>query len=360
MARRTRGYSLAPGESLPKKKVRRLALYAGVQGWKNTEYVELLGSAIEALGKEAVIAGIAPPRLRMLHCVLFLIIHRPTHFFYDPRWGLQKRFGAELEGRALGMLLSLIGCVPVSLLNDLPELIWRRKISLVNKERGLCLVLIDPDIGQIFAPEIKNQVGPVPMAFSARTLQTLKKKWRTYPTTTRSGELSISFVGSLYEPRTSILREAQDRLSEQGVNLVVTGRALADPKIEADEYFRLLGESPQTFTTADQAFTSTKQDFPPHLVYRYIEALAAGTLLIAPSVPGAERYFTPDVHYLECPNIDYLSSHIPKILMDFQKIETIRKNGRTRVTELAESGFYWNRINDELIAHGFPRLLAER
>ena len=360
MSGRTSGDKVAFGGAVSKKRVRRLALYAGVHGWKNTEYVELRGTAEEALGKDAVLAGIAPPRLRLIHCALFLISHRPTHFFYDPRWGAQKRLGAELEGRTLGMLLNIIGCVPISILNDLPELIWRKKISLVNKNRGICIVLVDPDTGRTLAPEIRNQIGPMPMALSASTLRKLKKRWRTYPTIKESGELSISFVGSLYEPRTSILQEAQEQLAEQGVKLVVTGRALGDPKIQADEYFRLLGEFPQTFTTADQALTSTKQDFPPHLVYRYIEALAAGTLLIAPSVPGAERYLIPDVHFLACPNIEYLSNQIPQILMDFQKIETLRKNGRARVTELVEMGFFWNRINDELIANGFASLLDEK
>ena len=342
----------------PISRAPRLALYAGQGGWKNTEYSELLASAREALGEAAVISGVAPRGGRLLHCCFFLLRHRPTHFFYDPRWGSRKPFTAALEGRVLGALLHLIGSVPVSLLNNLPEVTWRQKIALVNRKRGLCIALTDPTIAQPVAPELRNLVGPIPMALSSRTLKDLKQKWRPYPKVTKLSEVTISFVGSLYEPRTSLLLEARRRLGRRGVKLEIVGRNLSDPKIDENTYFKLLQQSPFTFTTADQAFTSPEQGFPVHLVYRYIEAIAAGTLLIAPAVPGAERYFAPNVHFLECPTIDYLSDKIPDILLDSEKTEWIRENGRSRVEEMVEGGFFWTRINEELIAHDLERLFS--
>ena len=336
----------------------RLALYAGEGGWKNTEYSELLASAREALGESAVISGLAPRWGRLLHCCFFLLRRRPTHFFYDPRWGSRKPFAAALEGRVLGALLYLIGSVPVSLLNNLPEVTWRKKIALVNRKRGLCITLVDPTIAQAVAPELRDLVGPIPMALSSRTLGDLKEKWRSYPKLMKLPEVSISFVGSLYEPRTSLLLEARKRLGRRGVNFEIVGRRLTDPKIEGTTYFKLLKQYPFTFTTAEQAFTSPEQGFPVHLVYRYIEALAAGTLLIAPAVPGAERYFVPNVHFLECPTIDYLSDKIPDILLDSERIDWIRRNGRSRVAEMVEGGFFWTRINEELIAHDLERLFS--
>jgi len=337
----------------------RFAFYAGSAGWENTEYVELLASAGEAMGTEAVVPVVAPPRRRLLHCVIFLVRARPSHFFYDPRWGLQGRVGAQFEGCVIGATLALIRCVPVSLLNDLPEVNWRKKISLVNGNRGICVVLVDPEIGQIYAPEIKNQVGPMPMALSMQRLQYLKKRWRAYEQKPNTGSLKIGFVGSLYEPRTSILNEAKSRLKPKGLDLVIHGRSLGDPKIGANQYFELLAQAPLTFTTADQAQTESTLNFPIHLVYRYIEALASGTALIAPSVPGAEIYFVPGIHYIECPDLDYLVEKIPSELSDWKGIEKVREHGRARVEELVAAKFFWTRIDRELASRGFRKILPK-
>ena len=41
-----------------------------------------------------------------------------------------------------------------------------------------------------------------------------------------------------------------------------------------------------------------KQLILPHLVYRYTEVLASGSLLVAPIVPGVEEYFRPGVDFV--------------------------------------------------------------
>lgn len=337
----------------------RLMLYAGPRGWENIEYQELLASAEEDGRISEVVPVTASARWRSVHCALQLLLVRPSHFFYDPRWGAQSRFWGFLEGRLLWAILTMLQCVPISLLNNLPERGWRRKISLVNGRRGICLVLVSPEVGARFAPEIVDQVGPMPMPFSGSRLKNLKLNWRDYDNHSSESGIEISFVGSLYEPRASILKNAKEKLAEAGVELLISGRELQNSKIGPEQYFSLLSRSPHTFTTAEQALTGSEDSFPIHLVYRYIEALAAGTLLIAPAVEGAERYFTPGVHFLESPNLLHLSREVPSKLRDGELVRTIRNAGRERVEELVKSGFFWSRIDTELVARNRPGLFID-
>lgn len=334
----------------------RLALYAGRQGWKNPEYIELLQSAREFLGEKSVLAVTAPRRFRLLHCILIALLKRPTHFLYDPRWGAQTRFLATVEGLGISVALRAINCVPISLLNNLPESVWRKKISRVSGKRGICLMLVAPSVGKVFAPEIENQVGPMPMALSQQTFAKMREGWLPTGRIDTSSGIIISFVGSLYEPRTSMLEFAERELASQGIELRIYGRTLDQPKIPVVEYFRLLAESAVVYTTADQAHTEDKTSFPIHLVYRYIEVLATGALLVAPAVPGAENYFVPGVHFVECPTTEALAKEVPVFLRNANEVRRVRESGRERVSELVREHFFWRRVDAELRHHNFSPL----
>lgn len=334
----------------------RLILYAGSQGWKNPEYIELLKSAREFLGDGSVLAVTAPRHFRLIDCVYTVLKHRPTHLFYDPRWGAQTRLQGAFEALAISAALRAVGCVPICLLNDLPEVVWRKKISMVSGQRGICLMLVSPEIGRVYAPEIQNQVGPMPMPLSQETFAQLRKKWLPSQSIDAASDPTISFVGSLYEPRTSMLAVAERELALKGVKLQIFGRKLDEPKIRPEEYFRLLAQSATVFTTADQAYTADQTEYPIHLVYRYIEVLATGALLIAPAVSGAERYFSPGMHFLECPSIDVLIQDVPKILSDEKQVSEIRERGRKQVSALVAQNFFWRRVNEELRARGITHL----
>lgn len=337
----------------------RLILYAGSQGWKNPEYIELLKSAREFLGDGSVLAVTAPRHFRLIDCVYTVLKHRPTHLFYDPRWGAQTRLQGAFEALAISAALRAVGCVPICLLNDLPEVVWRKKISMVSGQRGICLMLVSPEIGRVYAPEIQNQVGPMPMALSQETFAELRKKWLPSQAIDAASDHTISFVGSLYEPRTSMLEFAKQELALQGVRLKIFGRKLDEPKIPPEKYFRILTQSAFIYTTADQAHTADQTDYPIHLVYRYIEVIAAGALLVAPAVPGAETYFVPGVHFLECPTAEALANDVPVDLRDAKKVRRIRESGRQRVSDLIAEHFFWERINQELRDRGF-RPLSKR
>ena len=81
-------------------------------------------------------------------------------------------------------------------------------------------------------------------------------------------------------------------------------------------------------------------------------------MLIAPAVEGAERYFKPGVHFLESPNLEYLGQRVPLKLRDPDLVRTIRTAGRARVEELVRSGFFWARINEEILARNLVPLFV--
>ena len=52
------------------------------------------------------------------------------------------------------------------------------------------------------------------------------------------------------------------------------------------------------------AFCEIDWSWIQNLVYRYLEVLASGSLLIAPNVPGVDRYFKPGIHFVSYENND--------------------------------------------------------
>ena len=93
-------------------------------------------------------------------------------------------------------------------------------------------------------------------------------------------------------------------------------------------------------------------DWISHLIYRYIEAMASGSLFIAHDVPGVQRYFTPGVHFISYENID---DAIEKTLFYLNNQESrikIARQGKARADDLINSRSFWVQIDSSLGKNG--------
>lgn len=331
----------------------RILLFAGRRGWENPEYVEFQQSAIEFLGPRRVVSSWAPKGLRTFWLSISLVLRRPSHFLYDPRWGSTNRILAVIEAHTIKLTCHITGCVPIGLLNDIPEITWRRKLGIVCNDLGVCLVLVSPKTARREIPEITVAAGPTPMPMSRRSLRTHQQEWPSPDSFENQSAPVVTFVGSLYEPRESILSAFGQALDAWGIEFKTLVRDIKEPKIPRSAYMKFLATSDLTVTTADQM--KTDKSLPirvQHLVYRYIEALAAGTVLIAPTIEGAEEFLEAGTHFIRCDDISSPPPQLRRILMNRVLLEKIRLNARQRIRELTEEDFFWTFVNRELKSFG--------
>jgi hypothetical protein len=191
------------------------------------------------------------------------------------------------------------------------------------------------------------------MPFSIRTLDNLQRS-RIELVAANSMQRVVRFTGSLYEPRTTFLRDFKEALGTTDHRVEVLGRELGSPRVTDGEYWRRLSSAAIVITTADQAVQAgTDRTWIPHLVYRYLEVLASGSLLLAPHVPGVSRYFEPGKHFV---GFESLADAIDKarFYIDHpQEAEMIRMAGHEKAAQLIRIHSFWLQIDTALGSESF-------
>jgi glycosyltransferase involved in cell wall biosynthesis len=181
------------------------------------------------------------------------------------------------------------------------------------------------------------------MAISYQRLESLRLLRESQA---KIGGTRAVFSGSLYEPRTTILNEIRDNVRERGRELEILARPHAGERVSNEEYWSRLSQADIIVTTADQIAGPGIDDLGmPHLIFRYSEALAAGALLIAPTVPGIERYFIPGRHFVSFDSIEDVAEKICFYLENEDERLKISRAGNERISNLISTYAYWVAID---------------
>lgn len=317
----------------------KLCIESGVKGWELIDYKELYYSSSDYLGENNVYKlQIEKDKsyLKQIYCSIKT--NKPTHCIYDPRTGSQNWVLGLLQSFFIAILYQYYGIVPISVLTDLPVRAWRAQSAVVTAQRGIVICLMSPkDIFRIFPH--RRLIGPITMPFSRKTLKLLD----ALRNEKKSDESkSIIFTGSLYEPRTTILNQISEKLKEKRINLEVKGRPLGSVRISDIDYWERLVNASMVFTTANQISSKqTDWDWIPHLIYRYLEVTASGSLLIANEVPSLERIFKPGIDYISFNSIEDAVCKIEYYWNNKSEMELIAKNGNLKARSLIEINAYW-------------------
>ena len=103
------------------------------------------------------------------------------------------------------------------------------------------------------------------------------------------------------------------------------------------------------FTTADQiSLPEIDWSWVQNLVYRYVEVLASGSLLIAPEVPGVDKYFITGKHFVSFNNVEDAIQKISYYLENKNEREIIAKQGNEIARSLIASRIFWTLIDSNL------------
>lgn len=319
-----------------------LAIDAGEVGWSLIEYQELLRSAKEYFGHGNVVKVVVSNRDRFFSEVRQQLAGCSiTHYVFDPRSLSERAAVSWLQTVRVGLWLARNDIIPIARLTDVPVRRWRLQTAIVTARAGTCSILMQPARAARWCAH-KSLVGPLPMPLSMETAEHLARVSRA--TEVRTG--SVVFVGSLYEPRATFLRDLSASLSERSVELVLKTRAEGGRRIPDEEYWQTLASADVIVTTASQTFgKGLDRIVEPHLIYRYLEACAVGRPLVAQVVPGTECLFKPGDHFVPFEDVDSASEAILQLLDDRERRTQLGTAGLGLAKALASANYFWAQID---------------
>jgi hypothetical protein len=316
-----------------------LCIEAGLKGWESLEFKELYASACEYLGSDRVYkVQIRKDENYLRQIRMALGEARPSHYLYDPRTGSQNWYVGLWQAFNIAFLLHLQGTIPIVLLTDLHVRTWRAQSAIVTAKRGTVIAFVSVrEISPIFPH--RRLVAPSLMPLSETTMAFLDALFEKRP---QNPPRKALFTGSLYEPRNSILRTIAENLKSRGFVLEIKGREDGGPRIPDLDYWSMLSHELIIVTTADQ-IDSILIDWQwiKHLLYRYIEVMASGALLVAPDVPGVRRYFVPGEHFVSFTTPAHASEVIEYYLNNEAERAAIAQKGRARAKALVAARSFW-------------------
>lgn len=318
-----------------------VCIEAGSAGWLLIEFKELYSTACEYLGSEkAFKICIAHEHDYYTQVKIAVNLHRPSHYYFDPRTGSQKWFFALVESIRITVLLTVHGITPIVLLADFGARTHRIQAAILTVFRGAVITFISHNIGRVLFPHDRF-IAPSLMPLS---LSTLDRMDRMKNHATRFNQNKVLFVGSLYEPRSTFLYQLANNLREKGIELEIKGREPMRKRRSDTEYWELLTSYPITVTT-NEPQDSLDFPFTPQLTYRYLEATASGTLLLAPEVPGSSHYFIPGQHFVCFSSLQEAEEKIEYYIRHKTDRFNIARAGELRARSLVESKKYWLSID---------------
>ena len=333
----------------------KIVIEAGERGWNSIELKELYQSAREYLGEDSVLRLVVDRNMVYQRQVNRLLSMNTdvTHYLYDPRTGRaedkQNLWNALTDSVSMALLLRRYGITPVILLTDIGYRYWRYQAAAVSAQTGVVVSFMSNKLSQAMFPH-SRLIGPSIFPMSQATLYYLMDLRETLEAEGKI-EKKVRFTGSLYEPRASFMREFERLL---GPAADICGRELGSARKPDAAYWHLIASAEIVITTASQSYNSNR-DLPHvlHMVYRYIEVLACGSLLLAPAVPGVMNYFTPGIHFVPFESVQDAHDKAVYYLEANEQADRIRLEGQRRAKALIESRVFWLQINAALGPKGF-------
>ena len=323
-----------------------IVIEAGAGGWQLIEYKELFKSAQEYFGAERVSRLDINPGLSYLSQVrCSLRSNKFSHRLYDPRTGSQRVIPGFFQALSIAFLYSIYGVTPICALTDFPIARQRFQVAVVSARRGVTFTLMQPKlVGRSFPH--RRLIGPMPMALSAETVGALIEN---PPLIEKMNMVPVAFVGSLYEPRIATLRAVAAHLERHGIKLEVIGRDLKVPRGDDTSYWSSIRSAQIVITTADQRIFHDRENLGlRHLVYRYFEVLAVGSLLVGQVVPGLGRFLVEGEHFVGYDSPADAAKKIQWALNNPSELERISRAGQERCRDLVQAGIFWQTVETGL------------
>lgn len=322
----------------------RLGIESGKVGWTHVYFEELLASAQEYIGADAVEQIVIDrdqpylPQFRLWSSRLKI-----THVLLDVRTGAQTWPRALIDVLMMSWRLRRARVTPVVVLTDASLRRHRLQAAVLTAFSGVVVTFMSSDLVRPMFPH-RRLLGPMPMPVSAARLRWLDDVRSSVPATAVP---TVSFIGGAYPPRSVFLDRLASALRGTGVELTIYANKYA---ISNDDYWRVLATSDVIITTTMQGMPRSDMDriWIQQLVFRFSEALSAGAVLVSSTVPGGERFFVPGADFASFVSLAEARDVLVRLSQDSEFRERLRAHGHDTAVRLAREHTYWRAIDQAL------------
>lgn len=323
-----------------------ICIAAGEKGWESIEFQELRRSAREYLGEQGLIElAVSSPKTYLKQVWGVLAGSEVTHYLFDPRTGSQSFLASFFEALAIGMMLAYRGVIPIAYCTDISERNWRLQVALVTATKGVLVCFMASSAVTRIFPH-RRVVGPSIMPFSVETFEKISGLRRT---SGKRYKEEVSFVGSLYEPRTTTLFKIRSLLAEKGISFDVSTRNMGEPKAPEVSYWKSLASSEiQVTTTSQIRHRGADLSEVNQLVYRATETLVCGAALVIEEAEGIDIFFQDRVHLYCYKTPEEAVSIVRELLADRSKLAAVKMAGKQRIEEIVRGQIFWRTIDSAL------------
>lgn len=318
---------------------KKVLIGAGQGGWEIIEYQELFNSAKEYFGEENIEKiSVENLYLHNLAVLLALLRNRYSYYIYSPRTSPQDFVSIIIDSFLIGIQCWFFNVQCICMLSDAPVRKWRYASILSTILNGKIFSLMDKEYTKSLLPS-KKTFGPYLLPYSRSTSQYLFNLSRDTPRLN-----SVFFSGWAYSDRKRIFNHVSSSLDRLSIPYSFSNRSSNGSRNTNDAYFLELSSYTILFTTSSQIQTknSSGLDRYPHFIYRYLEALLAGNLMVCHYCKGIERYFIPDTHFLAYNDADEAVSQTINAYRNYNDLRSIAIAGQERALELVSNYVFWS------------------
>ena len=338
----------------------KVVIEAGSDGWKAVFFEELRDSLCEYLTPEEVVCSTIDRKKNYLRQALSkLKSERPTHYCFDPRTGPQSAASTMVNSCVLIFFLGLWKITPIVILTDASIRLWRYQAFLLTGSSGVIITFLDTQsMGALFTH--KRVIGPSFMPISSKTIESLDLHNKNI-NQNDFDFTEVYFLGSLYDTRKNFLTdlESELRTSNSKVQLIIEEKS---SDISSVDYWKKIASHKCVVTTTFQYHTSnypTDRIYINQMVFRISETLAAGKLLFCTNVPGMNKYFLEDHHFVSYRTSSEAASKMHYYSEHPNEASEIALNGHNRYRELVTESSFWVGV-DKMLESSKTRSLLFR
>ena len=323
---------------------RRLAIESGIIGWTHVYFEELLASARERYGTNAVLQQTIDrdaPYLSQFRANIDR--DQPTHVVLDVRTPGQTWTHSLREAFFTARHLLRRNITPIVVLTDAFYRRQRWHAAVLTAHSGVVVTFAHRRIVRPIFPHTRI-LGPLPMPISVSRQQWLEAERAKRPDTP---DIRVQFIGSVYPPRDRFLAVVDGFLKERGIELRINGDKAGTSN---EDYWR-------TLVNADVIVTTTMQGPPrPYMdwiwvqqaVFRYAESTAAGAALVAAPVDGGFPYFVKDEDFLEFHGVHEAIECVTRLVSDPKRRTALAEHGHATSHRLSTEFAFWDAIDQAL------------
>ncbi len=334
-------------------KDKNIVIEAGKNGWKSIFLGELFISAVESEEFDDVSKlCISSNSGYIKQNFKFLKSYKPKYFLFDIRTLQGNHIKRLIVAFYLVIIFKRFGIKPISILTD-PSLRFDRILTIfITSTIGKIVTFIDYSlVSRFFYKSVV--VGPILPPISMRTRNNLQEFMPRTLELSTNRNVSIGFIGDLYESRLKLFREIEQEIIKRNLPLDFI-YLHKERDLDGTNYWNQILQFDLIITTTRQGIDHIKKygklkklaDFTDinQIVFRITETLVANRVLICEKAPGIEKFFDEHNDLITFSSVNDLLIKLFYLLENRGELDSIRKSGFSKISLYMNEDYFWRKV----------------